>query len=194
MGDGFLMRQGFTLLWVGWQFDVPGNGLRVYTPTASDNGRPIRGLVRSDFVLTERETDHSLADRNHAAYAVLDPSSPDNVLTVRDTVNGAVVGSDTIVQQIRDIRDDDSIKAIVLRVDSPGGSAVASDVIWRELVITRDQKPARPRSRREDSTHNDGGRDGPAHRPEPDRGAPRQQKRHRPLCAGDLDGAVFRGL
>jgi hypothetical protein len=88
MGDGFLMRQGFTLLWVGWQFDVPQNGLRVYAPVASDNGRPIRGLVRSDFVVTERETDHSLADRNHAAYQVLDPASPDNVLTVRDTVEG----------------------------------------------------------------------------------------------------------
>jgi len=61
-----------------------------------------------------------------------------------DTVNGAIVGSDTIVEQIRRIRDDDSIRAIVLRVDSPGGSAVASDVIWRELMITRDQKPSRP--------------------------------------------------
>ena len=61
-----------------------------------------------------------------------------------DAVNGAIVGSDTIVEQIRRIRDDDSIRAIVLRVDSPGGSAVASDVIWRELTITRDQKPSRP--------------------------------------------------
>ena len=61
-----------------------------------------------------------------------------------DTVNGAVVGSDTIVEHIRRIREDDSIRAIVLRVDSPGGSAVASDVIWRELTITRDQKPSRP--------------------------------------------------
>src|SRR6185503_16007355 len=33
---------------------------------------------------------------------------------------------------------------IVLRIDSPGGSSAASDVIWRELVVTRDQKPARP--------------------------------------------------
>ena len=49
-----------------------------------------------------------------------------------------------MVEQIRDVRDDDSIKAIVLRIDSPGGSSVASDVIWRELMITRDQKPARP--------------------------------------------------
>ena len=89
MGDGFLMRQGFTLLWVGWQFDVPPQaGLRVYTPIASENGHPIRGLVRSDFVVTEKESDHSLADRTHIAYAVLEPSSPDNVLTVRDSVDG----------------------------------------------------------------------------------------------------------
>src|SRR5207253_5610927 len=90
MGDGFLLRQGFTLLWVGWQFDPPERpGLvRVYPPTATDNGRPIRGLVRSDFVVTEREADHSLADRDHLAYAVVDPESPDNVMTVRDSVDG----------------------------------------------------------------------------------------------------------
>ena len=61
-----------------------------------------------------------------------------------DAVNGSVVGSDTMVEQIRRIRDDDSIKAIVLRIDSPGGSSVASDVIWRELMITREQNPSRP--------------------------------------------------
>ena len=61
-----------------------------------------------------------------------------------DPLNGAAVGSDTFVEQIRQVRDDDSVKAIVLRVDSPGGSSVASDVIWRELMITRDQKPSRP--------------------------------------------------
>jgi hypothetical protein len=90
MGDGFLMKQGFTLLWVGWQFDVarrPGL-VRVYTPTASENGQAIRGLVRSDFVVTEKESDHSLADRDHIAYPVLDPSSLDNVMTVRDSVEG----------------------------------------------------------------------------------------------------------
>jgi protease-4 len=61
-----------------------------------------------------------------------------------DPLNGETIGSDTFVEQIRRVRDDDSVKAIVLRVDSPGGSAVASDVIWRELVITRDQQPSRP--------------------------------------------------
>ena len=61
-----------------------------------------------------------------------------------DPVNGAVVGSETIVEQIRRVRDDRSIRAIILRVDSPGGSSIASDVIWRELMITRDQDRSRP--------------------------------------------------
>ena len=61
-----------------------------------------------------------------------------------DPINGGVVGSDTLVEQIRQVRADDSVKAIVLRIDSPGGSSVASDVIWRELMITRDEKPSRP--------------------------------------------------
>src|SRR5580765_5860850 len=51
-GDGFLMDQGFTILWVGWQFDAPNRDgmLRVYVPSAHEtSGRPIQGLVRSDF-------------------------------------------------------------------------------------------------------------------------------------------------
>src|SRR5205823_9180727 len=83
-------EQGFTLVWVGWQFDVPQRAglLRLYAPVATDNGRPIRGVVRSDFVVTEKQTDQSLADRGHAAYVVVDPKSPDNVMTVRDSVDG----------------------------------------------------------------------------------------------------------
>jgi protease-4 len=56
-----------------------------------------------------------------------------------DALNGTILGSDTMIEQIRDARGDSSIKAIVLRVDSPGGSSVASDVIWRELMVTRDE-------------------------------------------------------
>ena len=51
------------------------------------------------------------------------------------------VGSDTIVAQLRRVRADDSIKAVVLRIDSPGGSAIASDVMWREIMLTRAVKP-----------------------------------------------------
>jgi protease-4 len=55
-----------------------------------------------------------------------------------DAVNGAVIGADSLVGYIRDARADRSVKAIVLRVDSPGGSSTASDVIWRELSISRE--------------------------------------------------------
>ena len=54
-----------------------------------------------------------------------------------DSPQGDVVGSDTIVRYLRKARADDSIRAIVLRIDSPGGSAIASDVIWREVELTR---------------------------------------------------------
>jgi protease-4 len=59
-----------------------------------------------------------------------------------DPVNGAVIGADSLVEYIREARGDRSIRAIVLRVDSPGGSSTASDVIWRELSISREnQRP-----------------------------------------------------
>lgn len=58
-----------------------------------------------------------------------------------DAPSGQVVGSDTMAEYLRKARADSSIKAIVLRVDSPGGSAIASDVIWREVMLTRDVKP-----------------------------------------------------
>jgi protease-4 len=61
-----------------------------------------------------------------------------------DPLNGEIVGSKALVQAIRSARADSSVRAIVLRIDSPGGSSTASDVIWRELSVTRDQKPSRP--------------------------------------------------
>ena len=58
-----------------------------------------------------------------------------------DSPSGQVTGSDTFDEWIRTARADDSIKAIVVRIDSGGGSAIASDVMWRELMLTRDVKP-----------------------------------------------------
>ena len=58
-----------------------------------------------------------------------------------DLMGGEVLGSDTLVQAIRSAREDDSIRAIVLRIDSPGGSAIASDVIWREVMLAKSDKP-----------------------------------------------------
>jgi protease-4 len=61
-----------------------------------------------------------------------------------DPLEGATIGSDTLIEYIRKVRKDSSIRAIVLRIDSPGGSVVASDAIWRELMLTKKEKPERP--------------------------------------------------
>ena len=61
-----------------------------------------------------------------------------------DPLSGNVLGADTIIKHIREARADAAVRAIVVRIDSPGGSATASDAIWRELVITRDEKKDRP--------------------------------------------------
>lgn len=84
-GDGFLLHQGFTLLYVGWQYDVPEQPglMRAYLPVATDGGEPIEGLVRSDFVVRQPAFDYSLGDRGHIPYAVVNPDDPRNVLTVK---------------------------------------------------------------------------------------------------------------
>ena len=89
-GDGFLLDEGFTLLWVGWQHDTPqGEGLlRVYPAVAGGSDGPIEGLVRSDIFVNETVYSQSLGDRGHAAYSVADPTDPRNVLTVRDGMTG----------------------------------------------------------------------------------------------------------
>ena len=51
------------------------------------------------------------------------------------------MGSETIVKAIRKAKNDSLIKAVVLRVNSPGGSALASDVMWREIQLTKKVKP-----------------------------------------------------
>jgi protease-4 len=51
------------------------------------------------------------------------------------------IGSENISKAIRKVRMDDKVKAVVLRVNSPGGSSLASDVIWREVMLTKKVKP-----------------------------------------------------
>jgi protease-4 len=49
----------------------------------------------------------------------------------------STVGSDTIIKAVRQASEDDTVKAVVLRVDSPGGSALASDLMWREFELLK---------------------------------------------------------
>ncbi|WP_293928214.1 signal peptide peptidase SppA [Sphingobacterium sp. UBA6320] len=51
------------------------------------------------------------------------------------------IGSDKISRELRKLRENEDVKAVVFRVNSPGGSALASDVIWREVELTKKVKP-----------------------------------------------------
>jgi hypothetical protein len=84
-GDRLLMRLKLTLIWIGWQFDVPPQPglLRLRAPIARDGAAPIEGLVRSDWTVERSTTTLPLAHRDHVAYPVADPRHADNVLTVR---------------------------------------------------------------------------------------------------------------
>ncbi|WP_461534401.1 signal peptide peptidase SppA [Sinomicrobium sp.] len=55
--------------------------------------------------------------------------------------NKDVVGQGVILESLRKARKDDKVKAVVLRINSPGGSALASDIIWREVEVTKKEKP-----------------------------------------------------
>jgi len=96
IGDGFLLREGYTIAWLGWQFDVAeqGQNLRLFAPAAHDPGeREIRGVVRSDFTPSQKRDEMPLGHfmmgpGGGKSYPVDDPASAKNVLTVRDAPDG----------------------------------------------------------------------------------------------------------
>ncbi|MGA2738175.1 MAG: alpha/beta hydrolase domain-containing protein [Bryobacteraceae bacterium] len=81
-GNDFLMEQGYTLVWLGWEFDVPpGPGmLRLYAPVAQG----ITGLVRSEIIVDHKAMRQSLGDRSQLAYPAMNPDDPGLTLTVRE--------------------------------------------------------------------------------------------------------------
>jgi hypothetical protein len=86
LGDGFLLEQGYTLVWVGWQFDIPveKGSMQIQVPRIGG----VRGVVRSEFVPGSKVTSFSLADRGMQPYAVADPDAPGTQMLVRDTPEG----------------------------------------------------------------------------------------------------------
>ncbi len=82
-----LMRQGYVIAWMGWQWDLPlerTDLLRMQIPIATEEGKPITGLVRAQIIVPRRISTHSLGDNYHVPYPPLDPGSSENVLTVRN--------------------------------------------------------------------------------------------------------------
>lgn len=94
-GDAWLLRQGYTVAWVGWQWDAPAEpgSMRLYAPIAhGPGGAHIGGLLRDDFCLARKAYDVPLGHLILGAiggteYPVSDPLDARNVLTVRDGPN-----------------------------------------------------------------------------------------------------------
>ena len=83
-GDPLLYEAGYTLVWVGWEFDVPDRtGMKLYAPVI----KGITGPVRSEIMMDRRAMSASLGDRAQIPYAVADQASA--TMTVRDGVNTA---------------------------------------------------------------------------------------------------------
>jgi len=86
VGDGFLMRRGFTVIAVGWEFDLPETGdlLRIRVPAADG----VTGIVRTLIEVDKRAPTYRLAE-DVPGYPAADPGGPDSVLTVRDRLSDA---------------------------------------------------------------------------------------------------------
>lgn len=85
-GDGFLFRHGYTVGWIGWQWDViRGEALMgLEAPQTLVDGRPARGMTVVRFQSNVAHYVHLLADRVHQPYPAADPEEREAALTVRD--------------------------------------------------------------------------------------------------------------
>jgi len=90
-GDSWLLRNGFTIVTLGWQWDAVGaDALRLYAPVAKEKGQTIAGLLRGDLmpstVLPEIPLGHLIVGNiGGSEYPAAAPNDPRNVLTVRDS-------------------------------------------------------------------------------------------------------------
>jgi protease-4 len=112
------------------------------------------GIAGRDAVLARAGLEKS-KELKAQDYAALDPRSvglrdgpqialifgSGNIVQVRSGPFGAVFASDSVVEALGDAAEDEDVKAIVLRVNSGGGSALASEQVWRAVKSARQKKP-----------------------------------------------------
>jgi Alpha/beta hydrolase domain len=90
-GDAWLLRNGFTIVSLGWQWDAEGaDVLKLYAPIAKDNGRTITGLLRGDLTPAKQTDEIPLGHLitgsiGGSEYRVASPDDPRNLLTVRES-------------------------------------------------------------------------------------------------------------
>jgi protease IV len=133
------------------------------TAESSENAlkyKLVDGLVYKDELLKELKLKFKLPEKKEISFMDIDKYSSvmekspkktgDNHKIAIIYATGAIsegegndqnIGSDRFAKAIRKAREDDRVKAIVFRINSPGGSALASDIIWREVMLTVKEKP-----------------------------------------------------
>jgi Alpha/beta hydrolase domain len=93
-GDAWLLRNGFAIVSLGWQWDADGPGaLRFFAPVAKENGKSITGLLRGDLMPSKMMAEIPLGHLTQGKiggveYPVAAPGDPHNTLTVRDSRDG----------------------------------------------------------------------------------------------------------
>jgi protease-4 len=144
-------------------FNYANNGL-IQQPKDALKYKLVDGLRYKDEILSdlkkrtglsEKDNVHSIDLGDYVSVRIkADSEDPKNVTSksriavvyASGDINGGTgddnsIGSETISKALRQVRLDNKVKAVVLRVNSPGGSSLASDVIWREVMLTKKVKP-----------------------------------------------------
>lgn len=101
--------------------------------TGIDKEKDIKSVTLAGYIKGNRPAEGDLDSRVAMVYASGDIMGGEG--------DDETIGSERISRTLRKVRTDEKVKAVVLRVNSPGGSALASDVIWREVALTRKVKP-----------------------------------------------------
>ena len=107
---------------------------RIRTKAGQKEGSAIKFVTIDEYAVGNKATGE--LSENRVAVLVAEGSITDG-----EQNNSNEIASETFCEEIRKIRDNNKIKAVVLRVNSPGGSALASEVILRELMLLKQKKP-----------------------------------------------------
>lgn len=137
-------------------YDMAEN-LKIQEPKDAKQLGMVDGLMYRDEVMGELrkrigvKDDEKIKFINLGSYVTAVPKSEKAkekiavIYAVGDIISGQgdeeTIGSDKFAAALKKAREDKNVKAVVLRINSPGGSALASDVIWREVVLTKKEKP-----------------------------------------------------
>lgn len=101
-------------------------------------GEKAHEIEEGEYLEQVRAARRAGRDRIAVIYAcgmIVSGESEDNAVV------GPILGSETVIEAMKNARENRSVRAVVLRIDSPGGSAAASDAIWRETRRLRERKP-----------------------------------------------------